>query len=92
MTTHNRVRNAMCALRDEGKAAVIDVDSGLIVITAETKDAEKPKCKAQRFIESYRIHDRRGGMLKSRREADPAVIKRTLQKHEFTLDDPESVL
>lgn len=92
MTTHNRVRNAMRELRDEGKAAVIKVDSGKIVITADTKDAKKPKCKNQRFVETYRIHDRRGGMLKSRRVADPSEIKLTLQRHEFEISDPESVL
>lgn len=93
MTDHTRVRDAMCAMRDEGKAAVIEIESGRIIITAETKDAERPQLTEQRFIEGYRIHNRRGGVLKSRREIDdPAEIKLTLQRHEFTLADPESVL
>lgn len=93
MTVHKRVRNAMRLMRDAGKAVVFETDSGLVVITAKTKDAERSKRKEQRFIEHYRIHDRRGGVIKSRREVDdPAEIKLTLQKHEFKMADPERVL
>lgn len=91
--SHSKVRNAMREIRDEGKAAIIETDSGQVVITAETKDPKDTIRNNQRFVEHYRIHDRRDGMLKSHRTvSDPLEIRLTLRNHEFGTDDAENVL
>lgn len=84
---HEDVRDAIRKIRDEGFGAIVEPD-GARMITAATREDQRPKREGLKIVTEWRFHERREGMLRSWYPIDTLEVYQYLQQGFELIEEP----